>query len=187
MNKVTLNSIELLLKRQSNPLLTHPAPSKDDLETILAAGIRVPDHGGLTPWHFTLVQNQGLETLSQLFVQSSKNLYSDEVKHSKAAKMPSRAPLIIAVSTNYKDHPKVPFQEQLIAAGCCVHAMQMAAFSLGYGAMWRTGEMSYSSIVKAGLNIDEANDIVGFLYIGSIVKQLPCKPDKDFSNFISYL
>jgi len=38
-----MTSIELLLQRQSTPLLTTPAPNSDDLEHILAAGMRVPD------------------------------------------------------------------------------------------------------------------------------------------------
>ena len=33
-----MNAIELLLSRQSDPLLTAPAPSQGDLKTILTAG-----------------------------------------------------------------------------------------------------------------------------------------------------
>ena len=43
--------------------------------------------------------------------------------------------MIIVISTQYVEHNKVPQQEQLVAAGCCAHAMQMAAYALGYGAM----------------------------------------------------
>ena len=47
-----MNSTELLLTRQSNPHLCEPAPAGEDLHNILSAGMRVPDHGGLMPWHF---------------------------------------------------------------------------------------------------------------------------------------
>ncbi|NQY33359.1 MAG: NAD(P)H nitroreductase [Alteromonadaceae bacterium] len=187
MNVVEPNNINFLLNRQSNPILTEPAPEQEHLQLILSAGMRVPDHGGLLPWHFTIVKEDGLERLSQLFVRAAKKNNAEEAKLEKAAKMPFRAPLIIIVSTKFKEHIKVPKQEQLIAAGCSVHAMQMAAYALGYGAMWRTGEFSYNALIKEGLNIDNSEEIVGFLYIGTVARQLPQKPSKDPQNCTSYL
>ena len=182
-----MQSIDLLLTRRSTPLLTEPAPNEQDLQTILKAGMRVPDHGGLTPWHFTVVKNEGLKRLSTIFVDAAKQDKSDEVKLAKVKKMPFRAPLIIIISTDVKPHDKVPKQEQIIAAGCCVHAMQMTAFALGYGAMWRTGDFSYHPFVKKQLNVANENEIVGFLYIGTPTKQLADKPSKTFEPYVSYL
>lgn len=182
-----MKKIELLLNRQSTPLLTKPAPNQDELSAILNCGMRVPDHGGLTPWHFTVIKDDGLLRLSEIYTQA---LFSDGAQQSKldkVAKMPLRAPLIIMISTKYKQHEKVPKQEQLVAAGCSAHAMQMAAFALGYGAMWRTGELSYHAEVKANLNVDENNDIIGFLYIGTSLKTLTNKSRKDFIEYVSYL
>lgn len=169
-----LSAQELLLHRLSNPTLIAPAPNDEIIATIFASAMAVPDHGALSPFHFTLIKGEAsLAKLSDVFVKAVKAENGDDVKVMKAAKMPYRAPLIIAVSTQYKDHPKVPKQEQLIAAGCAAHAMQMSAYSLGFGAMWRTGDMAYSDIVKAGLGIECSEDIVGFLYIGTVEKQLP--------------
>jgi nitroreductase len=100
--------------------------------------------------------------------------------------MPFRAPMIIVVSTEFVDHGKVPKQEQLIAAGCGAHAMQMAAVALGYGAMWRTGELAYNAKVKQGLAIKEHDEIVGFLYIGTHGKEQVLKASKSFDNKVSY-
>jgi len=178
-----MNSTDLLLQRQSNPLLTTPAPSTSVLETILSAGMRVPDHGCLQPWHFTVITGDGLQRLSDLLVASSD---PKTANLEKVAKMPFRAPMIIVVSTNFVDHEKVPKQEQLITNGCCVHAMQMAAYSLGYGAMWRTGALAYNEQVKTGLAINEQDEIVGFLYIGTPCKEQAVKPSRSFENKVSY-
>jgi nitroreductase len=178
-----MTAIDLLLKRQSNPLLTAPAPSEQTLEQILAAGMRVPDHAGLQPWHFTVITGDGLQRLSDLFVASS-NKQTANIE--KVAKMPFRAPMIIVVSTQFTQHEKVPAQEQLITAGCCAHAMQMAAYSLGYGAMWRTGNFAYNEQVKQGLKISEQNEIVGFLYIGTPCKEQALKAAKSFESKVSY-
>ncbi|WP_114326077.1 NAD(P)H nitroreductase [Candidatus Colwellia aromaticivorans] len=176
-----MTSIELLLQRQSTPILTTPAPNHHDLEKILAAGMRVPDHACLQPWHFTVVTGDGLQRLSNLLVQSS-----DGANLTKIAKMPFRAPMIIVVSTEFVQHEKVPNQEQLIAAGCGAHAIQMAAVALGYGAMWRTGNLAYNTKVKQGLDVKNNNEIVGFLYIGTACKEQGLKATKSFENKVSY-
>lgn len=182
-----MNSIELLLNRQSNPFLTAPAPAGEVLENILKAGMRAPDHGGLLPWQFTIAQDAGLEKLSTIFATAMAKIAEEPAKIEKAKNMPFRAPMIIIITTRYQTHNKVPKQEQLVAAGCAAHAMQMAAFAQGYGAMWRTGDFSYNADVKMALDIELEQDIVGFLYIGSIKKELPAKPLKDYRDFTRYL
>lgn len=182
-----MKAIDLLLTRQSDPRLTAPAPDKDTLETILTAGMRVPDHAALLPFHFTVVENEGLNKLSDIFLEAIKNTTTDEAKLDKTAKMPFRAPLIIIVSTKYQQHEKVPKHEQLITAGCCVHAMQMASVVLGFGAVWRTGDLSLNEQVKSSLAIESHEDIVGFLYIGTKAKILPIKPIKLYDDRVSYL
>jgi len=180
-----IDSLELLLTRQSNASLTEPAPTNNDIDLILKAGMRVPDHGRLMPWHFLIVSDQGLQKLGDIFAQTVDQ--SDEKKLAKIKSKPFRAPMIIVISTAYKSHEKVPKQEQLITAGCCAHAMQMAAFSLGYGAMWRTGALAYHQDVKKGLSIESKEDIVGFLYLGTESKELHCKATKLYSDKVSYL
>ena len=196
-----MEAIELLLQRQSTPLLTGPAPQDSELSTLLSAGMRVPDHAGLKPWHFHVITGEGLERLSQLYIEATtidlsrragliEGTSIDEQpfneKMAKVAKMPFRAPMIIVISTQYVEHNKVPEQEQLVAAGCCAHAMQMAAYALGYGAMWRTGDLAYNDTVKKGLGIEQDNEIAGFLYIGTPTKPVNIKPAKSFTDKVTY-
>ncbi|MFQ3196270.1 MAG: nitroreductase [Colwellia sp.] len=181
-----MNAKELLLQRQSNPRLISPAPQPSDLDFILSAGMRAPDHGCLAPWFFTVIKESGLDKLSQVFEQAAIEQNFAEANIEKAKNMPYRAPLIIVVSTQYQHHEKVPKGEQTIAAGCCAHAMQMAAFSLGYGAVWRTGDFSYNSSVKRELAISADNDIIGFIYIGTPLKERPIKPARAIESHVSY-
>ncbi|TWX73768.1 nitroreductase family protein [Colwellia sp. C1TZA3] len=181
-----MNVLEFLHTRQSNPNLHGNSPDEQVINDIIKAGMRVPDHAGLTPWRFTIVKDEGLTKLSKAFKSAVVSDGGDEVKIEKAAKMPFRAPLIIVISTKFHQHVKVPKQEQLIAAGCAAHAMQMAATTLNLGAMWRTGEMSYHPLVKARLNIELHEEIVGFIYIGEKSKELPMKKIREFEDYVSY-
>lgn len=182
-----MKALDLLLKRQSDPQLAAPAPNSTELEAILSAGMRVPDHAALKPYQFKVVQGKGLDKLSDIFVSVANQNNVDAIKLEKTRNMPYRAPLIIIVSTQYVSHEKVPEKEQLITAGCSVHAMQMAAFSLGFGAMWRTGAMSTSKEVKSQLGIDLTEDLVGFLYIGTKAKTNNGKTCRFYGDRVSYL
>jgi nitroreductase len=182
-----MNAKELLLQRQSTPRLTSPAPVLNEIEFILNAGMRAPDHGCLKPWFFTVIKEKGLDKLSSVFEQAAIDQNFSEEKILKAKNMPYRAPIIIVISTQYQEHAKVPKIEQTIAAGCCAHSMQMAAFSLGFGAVWRTGDFSYNDAVKRELNVTQDNDIIGFIYIGTPEKEVPLKPLKSLEHHVSYL
>ncbi len=179
-----MTALELLLHRQSNGFLTSPAPNETQLQQIMAAARAVPDHAGLAPFKFHIISGDGLIRLSEIYVEACKAKNTDQLKIDKATKMAFRAPMTIVISSKFKDHPKVPVQEQLVTAGCASQAIQMAAQAQGYGTMWRTGDMAYSNIVKSGLNIDTDEEIVGFLYIGTESKQLAVKKRKDAEQFI---
>ncbi len=43
-----------------------PAPAGEQLENILRAGLRAPDHGTLQPWRFFIIADDGRERFSQL-------------------------------------------------------------------------------------------------------------------------
>jgi nitroreductase len=51
---IQMDALELLLNRRSASRLAEPAPAGEQLENILRAGLRAPDHGTLQPWRFLL-------------------------------------------------------------------------------------------------------------------------------------
>ena len=51
-----MDALDLLLNRRSIAKLSAPAPEGKALENIIRAGLRAPDHAGLTPWRFVIAQ-----------------------------------------------------------------------------------------------------------------------------------
>lgn len=182
-----MDAIELLLTRQSTPRLTTPAPDAKQLKIILDAAIRVPDHGALTPWEFIIATDKGLERLADIFVAAAKENGADDDFVNKAKGMPLRAPMVITVVAKTQLHAKVPLLEQQIAAGCATMAMQQAAFALGLGAVWRTGDFAFDANVNQALGLTPQDQIVGFLYLGSPAVIAPTKSQKDGSQYARYL
>lgn len=158
-----------IVNRVSTPKLTHPAPDKEALTAILAAAVRAPDHGKLRPWRFLIVENNGLKALGDAFALSAKEADSElnDDRLNRVRIMPLRAPMVIVVVAETQLNHKVPVQEQVLATGAAVQNMLLMAHDLGYGAMWRTGELAYNAFLKKRLGFEEKDEIVAFLYLGT--------------------
>ncbi|QYJ76788.1 NAD(P)H nitroreductase [Shewanella sp. FJAT-52076] len=182
-----MDALTLLLTRQSCPRLVDPAPNDAELKTILDAALRVPDHGALSPFEFIIATGDGLDRLGGIFESAARNQGADEAFIAKAASMPKRAPMVITIVAKCQTHPKVPVLEQQIAAGCAAMAMQQAAFALGLGGIWRTGDFAFDPAVHQALGLTEMDQIVGFLYLGTPAVDAPVKPGRDGMQYARYL
>ena len=67
-----LRAVELLLSRQSVNLLQEPAPDGAELDLILAAGLRAPDHGRLRPWRFVLIRGEQRQAWADRLAEAAK-------------------------------------------------------------------------------------------------------------------
>ncbi|KFC09438.1 YdjA family protein [Trabulsiella guamensis ATCC 49490] len=162
-----MDALELLVNRRSASRLTEPAPAGEQLENILRAGMRAPDHGTLQPWQFFIIEGDGRERFSQLLANGAIQAGEDEKAVDKARNAPFRAPLIIAVVAKCQQHHKVPQWEQEMSAGCAVMAMQMAAVAQGFNGIWRSGALTDNPLVRDGFHCRAEDKIVGFLYLGT--------------------
>ncbi|MES2674057.1 MAG: nitroreductase [Pseudomonadota bacterium] len=179
-----MDKLDILQQRVSVSKLLEPAPDDLVLHEVFKAAARAADHGMLQPRRFLLISGAGLQQLSEIFVNAATK--SDpEVSPAvleKCRNMPKRAPLIIvAIAVCHLDS-KVPRQEQIIACGASVQNILNALFALGFGAIWRTGEMAYDAYVKNELGLAEGEEIVGFVYVGTPAAQLPKPRDVDVSK-----
>lgn len=89
--------LNCLLTVVALPARAEPAPVGEQLENILRAGMRAPDHGTLQPWHFFIIEGEGRGRFSQLLEQGAVAAGEDEKGIDKARNAPFRAPMIIAV------------------------------------------------------------------------------------------
>ena len=80
-----------------------------------------------------------------------------------------RAPVIVVVAAQFKKSDQVREVEQLLSSGAAAENIMLAAEALGYGAMWRTGDIAYDAKVKEALGLDPKDSIAGFIYIGTRV------------------
>lgn len=180
-----MDALDNLHQRVSIAALEAPGPSPQQLDNMYRAALRAPDHGAIQPWRFLNIAGDARHKLGELYLSAMATDQSlSAEQQTKFKNMPLRAPLIIVAIAATKDHPKVPHSEQLIAAGCSVQNMLLAAHAQGLGAIWRTGELAYHPVVMAGLGLQAGEQIVGYLYVGTPMRQRKA-PQPDISQFVS--
>ncbi|CAM2901866.1 MULTISPECIES: NAD(P)H nitroreductase [Vibrio] len=182
-----MDALDLLLNRRSIAKLSEPAPEGQVLENIIRAGLRAPDHAGLTPWRFVISQGEGLNKLSHILVSAAKVENSEDAVLDKLKNAPFRAPMVITVIAKVTQHEKVPPLEQYLSAGCAVQAMQMAAVAQGFQGFWRSGKWMFHPAVHDAFGLTGEDEIVGFLYLGTPSCNPMKVPERDLSKFVEYL
>ncbi len=182
------NIIDALQARVSSPKLCEPGPTRPQVELMLRCAVRAPDHGRLKPWRFVVVEGGGRDALGELFEKAllAKDSGASEQKRDKARSMSLRAPMLVVAIANVTTSHKVPVMEQVIATGVAVQNMQLAALELGYGAIWRTGDMASSSVVRNYFTLEPEDQIVGFLYVGTPVGEARPPVVQDLGACVEY-
>lgn len=177
-----MDALTALHTRTAAPRLVEPAPEGAELEAILKAGLRAPDHGMLRPWRFLLVKGDARQKLGQLFVDATQ---PPEEKRKKLEEAPLRAPLVIVGIANVKEVDGIPAIEQANSVAAALQNMSVAIHALGYGSIWRTGAVAHDPRVKAALGLAATDEIVGFLYVGTpTVKDRPA-PELAIADYVS--
>ena len=183
------DAIELLKARRSvKPReMTGPAPSPAELETILTIGARVPDHGKLTPWRFIVFEGDARQRAGDVIAKvfASKNPRASTADIEIEKHRLTDAPLVIAVVSFTKPHPKVPPFEQELSAAASAMNIVTAATALGYGACWLTGWFSFDRDVLDGLGLKPDEKVVGFIHIGKASKPNEDRPRPALSEIVT--
>lgn len=157
--------------------LTAPGPSPEQIDRLLAAAARAPDHGRLAPWYFTIVEGEARERLGALLAASKQRQKPDcdeaalQAERNKAL----RAPVVIVAAARIVPGHKVPEIEQVLAVGSAVQNLLLAAQAMGFGSMWKSGAPAYDPEVKRAFGLDARDHIVGFIYLGTPAAQISAR------------
>ena len=180
---------DFLLSRRSIIVrnMVEPGPSNDDLEKILRAGMRVPDHGRLTPWRFKTIRGDARaimgEVLAKAFQKANPDCIEEQIEIESERFL--RAPIVIAVVSVTNPEHKIPEWEQILSSGAACQNMLTSALAMGYAAQWVTEWYAYNEDVKNALGLDISDRIAGFLYLGTRTEDPNDRARPEFSDIVS--
>jgi nitroreductase len=185
-------SLDLLNARRSTSSrsLGEPGPTPAQLDELLAAAIRVPDHGKLTPWRMLLIRGDTRRQFGELLAQihQRKEPGLAEAQLLKERERYNFAPLIVAVIARIDaQHPKIPAQEQLLSAGYVAYNLALGTQAIGFGAQILTGWAAYDHDVAALMGLRENERVVAFVHIGTPREAAPERVRPRLADVVSEL
>ena len=183
-----MDALNNILSRVSARTLIEPHPTKDEMEQVFKAALRAPDHAWLRPSSFILVTGEGINKLSKIFedfAYTVPDIKQDIITKYKNA--PYRAPMIIILISSIKEHPKVPEIEQKLSTAAAAQNILLSIYALGYSAIWRTGKLAFNPFVASKLNLEDNQEILGYIYVGTADGTNKKIPELDIKDFVSYL
>tara|TARA_B100000925_G_scaffold147967_1_gene111040 strand:+ start:116 stop:685 length:570 start_codon:yes stop_codon:yes gene_type:complete len=175
----------LAKKIQNKPI------KEDDLEIIINAGIRVPDHGALNPWKIKVIKGDKLKLIDEEIILPEFNKENPEASpESKEieSKRLQRASVVLAVLSTPVEHPRIPDWEMILSSGAVCMNLLSCAQSLGYAAQWLTEWYAYNKKMIEYLGgRPDIDRISGFIYIGHKAEEPLERKRPDPKKVISYL
>jgi nitroreductase len=187
-NQPAQGAIGLFLSRRSGSAkaMEKPGPTRKQLEEILRAGARVPDHGKLFPWRFVVFEGKARNRFGDILAEILE-AEGERAKHIEEERERFlRAPLVVGVISCAREQIKVPVWEQELSAGAACQNILIASHALGFVANWLTEWYAYHPVVKEKIGMKPGERVAGFIYIGTSSVDLEERPRPELEAIVSY-
>ncbi|MDP3195146.1 nitroreductase [Tabrizicola sp.] len=183
-------ALVFLKSRRSRPakLFSFPVPSRDEVEEILTAATRVPDHGKLEPWRLVVVQGAAFRRLADLAEARAREQGGDDEKIAKGRGQYDLGKLAVVVIASPKASPKIPATEQLLSAGALCLGIVNSAEAAGWGASWLTGWTAHDATFAArAFGCTDGEYVAGVIHIATPPEDGPDRPRPDLSRIVTWV
>lgn len=160
----------LSLRRSANKAaIGAPGPDAEQLDQILAAATRVPDHRRLSPWRFIVFEGDARrrfgEAAAKVQLEEAPLAADKAVEETKGLLL--RAPVVVAVISSPKDDNRTPIWEQELSAGALVYNLLLTANAAGWAGCWLSEWISFSGGINRLLGLEHGERLAGFVYLGT--------------------
>lgn len=181
-------ALNLLLTRRSAKAaaMTGPGPAPEEIEIILTAAARTPDHGKLFPWRFLLFESEARARFGRMLVEVlSESETLSPAREAQEIGRFLRAPVVIGVVSRTRSDVPIPEWEQILSAGAACQNLLLAAHALGYVAAWLTEWFAYDRRVLERIGLDANERIAGFVHIGRPAVPLAERPRPALADIVA--
>lgn len=147
--------------------LQAPGPDADQLQQMLAAALRAPDHAELVPFRFVVVQGTARERLADLFAEHAQRKGKDAEGIAIERERALRAPMTVAVLARIDlGHPLVPAHEQWMCVGGAVANFLNAAHAQGFAGKMLSGDKARAQHIAQAF-CEPGETLVGWVALGT--------------------
>lgn len=178
-----LKLLHRLCMRRSTPPrhLTAPGPTDEEIQLLVRAASRAPDHQRLKPFRFLIISSDDREALADVFEAAERELDPSigGERLERAREKARHAPVLLAVISRLQKSDEVPEIEQRASAGAALGYVVLAADLLGYGAMAVSGRKVATAAMHRAFELADNEKLLCFVGIGTPAKVKGDPPDPD--------
>lgn len=164
---------EAIEKRQSITRFAQDPVQREKIEQVLESAIHAPNHKITEPWRFHVFEGKGRGEFARARAEMARLMSEAEGEEeelipgriSRERKKAFRTPVVIAV-ISLVGRDEVETLENYAACSAAVQNMQLMAYSLGIGSIWRTGPVAYHPHMREFFGLEDGDKIVAYLYLG---------------------
>ncbi|MDJ0836051.1 MAG: nitroreductase [Acidobacteriota bacterium] len=182
--------LDAIRNRRTMPFMkVKPDPiAEEHLSLILEAANWAPSHRHTEPWRFVIFQGEGRARLGDLLAETYKAAAGDKFLERKYQKSRNRcAHVPVAMAILMKPKGVNPEFEEILAVGCAVQNMHLAAQSLGIGCSWSTPALVDHPDVRTFFQLEEGERCLGFYYMGYAADPFPPSKRGDVNDKVTFI
>jgi nitroreductase len=183
-------ALDFLLTRRSCParLLAPPLPDEAQLQAILIAALRCPDHGKLEPWRLVVIERAALTRIAGEVAMRGLALELESDRIAKAVAQYAGGHLAVLVVAVPRPTDKVPAIEQTLSAGAVCLSLLNAALASGFGANWLTGwPLHDGPLLADSFGLAPGEWAAGIVHIGTATETPPDRPRPDLARAVTWM
>ena len=178
----------LLSRRSVSPRRqAWPGPSAAQLQQMVQAALRAPDHGRKLPWRFIEFDDARRAELAQLFEDEKRrrtaNASAQDIERAWAHA--TQTPAMLAFVVRPQPDAAVPEHEQWLSAGAALGNLLLAAHAMGFGAIVLSGDRCKDEILRNALGVARGETLAGFVSIGTAASPVPPASPVDIGRVLS--
>lgn len=164
-----MDTLDAIRARRSIKRFTARAVTRAEIETLLNAAVRAPNHHLTQPWRFYVLGPEaryayGLALGSRKARKLDDPAKAGELRETVAAE--HRAlPLMLVVAMIENESPEVR-EEDYAAVMMAVQNIALAAVSLGLGTQLKTGAVMADPAARVAAGVSDGERIVAVLNVG---------------------
>jgi len=144
---------EAIRSRRTHKVYGSEPVDRATLDELLELATWAPNHHLTNPWRFRVL---GPRTRDALKAAAGPEA---------AAKL-DRAPTLVCVSVVQQGEDPVADEEDLLATGCAVYALLLAAHARGLAAYWRTPAVLRTPEGRAALGLPDGERAIALVHLG---------------------
>lgn len=178
-------------RRTVHDFLPDPIP-ESQVEAMLEAAIWAPNHKLTNPWEFYVVSGKTKERLAQLRgrLKAAKggDPESPQARRSyeNAYRELATVPWAILVCQRLDPDP-ARAHEDLLAVGCAIQNLMLAAHGMGIGTYWGTGPLLNHPETFQALGVPEGRRGIGIVFVGRPARPLEPPAREPLSEHVRWV